>query len=315
MISPRLFSFLAAVPVLLLTACQEPDSAASPESSESASSEGKPVVYVPVAPYQTVFQRLAGDLLDIRVIVGPEEDPHSYTPTPQQVAQMAKSNLLCSGELGFEGNYFVVAGDGVSGPKELNLLAGLDLLEGICDHPSHKTETTEDDHDHSHEDLNDPHVWLSPTTLQVQSTAIAAHLKQLVAKEDRAEIDANLESFVAELGQLDKELQTVLTPHKGTKFYVYHGAFAYFARDYGVEQVAIEIGNRKPTPKQLAEISTQATEDGVEIIFVQPQFDQSSAKALAEAIGGKVAVINPLEADIFSNLRSVAKAIADQAGK
>ncbi len=268
----------------------------------------KPVVYVPVPPYEFVFERLAGDLIDLRVIVGPGDDPHSYSPTPKQVAAMAKANLLCSGELGFEGNFFVNLGDN---GEEVNLLAGLDLLEGHCDHPSHKTETTEDDHDHDHEDLNDPHVWLSTTTLARQAEQIANHLKTALPSENAAEIDANLAKFKKELAALHAELSAALAPHKGRKFYVYHGAFAYFARDYGLEQVAIEIGNRSPTPKQLADISKQAKADSVKLIFVQPQFDETSATALAESIGGRVAPLDPLEKDVIANLRAIAKAVTN----
>ena len=271
--------------------------------------DSKPVVFVPISPYQYIFERLAGDLIDIKVIVGEGDDPHSYSPTPKQIVDMAQSNLLCSGELGFESNYFVKVGDGDSAPIELNLLENLDLLEGHCDHPSHKTEDPDDDHDHDHEDLNDPHVWLSPTTLTVQSDHIATKLKEILPNEKSVVIDNNLKEFKQELASVHNELSELLKTLKGEKFYVYHSAFAYFAQDYSLEQVAIEIGNRSPTPKQLAKIASQAKTDGAKVIFVQPQFDQTSAAALAESINGNVVSIDPLEKDIVANLRDIASAI------
>jgi len=271
--------------------------------------DSKPVVFVPISPYQYIFERLAGDLIDIKVIVGEGDDPHSYSPTPKQIVDMAQSNLLCSGELGFESNYFVKVGDGDSAPIELNLLENLDLLEGHCDHPSHKTEDPDDDHDHDHEDLNDPHVWLSPTTLTVQSDHIATKLKEILPDEKSVVIDNNLKEFKQELASVHNELSELLKTLKGEKFYVYHSAFAYFAQDYSLEQVAIEIGNRSPTPKQLAKIASQAKTDGAKVIFVQPQFDQTSAAALAESINGNVVSIDPLEKDIVANLRDIASAI------
>ncbi|MEO0416670.1 MAG: zinc ABC transporter substrate-binding protein [Verrucomicrobiota bacterium] len=297
------FSVVAGVLLSALLGCQEKGETVIAES-------GKPVVYVPVAPYEYVFEKIAGDLVDIQVIVGEGDDPHSYSPTPLQVASMSKSQLICSGELGFEGNYFVMTGEGDDAPRELMLLEGLDLLEGHCDHPSHQTETTEDDHDHDHEDLNDPHVWLSPSMLSAQSENIAASLKGLLSEEaDKGKIDQNLAAFQKELDAIDAELKEQLSAHQGTKFYVYHGAFAYFGRDYGVEQVALEIGNRKPTPQVLADMAKQAKADNAELIFVQPQFDQSSAQALAESIGGRIEVLDPLEKDIIANLRAIANAI------
>ena len=285
------------------------DQGASSSTDESSKDRSKPVVFVPISPYQFIFERLAGDLIDIKVIVGEGDDPHSYSPTPKQIVDMAQSNLLCSGELGFESNYFVKVGDGNSDPKELNLLENLELLEGHCDHPSHKTEDPEDDLDHDHEDLNDPHVWLSPTILMTQADQISLKLKEMLPKEKGELINKNLIKFKEELTAVHNEISELLKPLSGQKFYVYHSAFAYFAQDYSLEQVAIEIGNRSPTPKQLAKIVNQAKSDGAKVIFVQPQFDQTSAAALAESINGKVFSIDPLEKDIVANLRDIASAI------
>ena len=300
------FLFSAFIAHLVL-GCGNKDSTNLQNSQDAQKT--RPVVFVPIAPYDFVFERLAGDLIDINVIVGEGDDPHSYSPTPKQIVEMAKANLLCSGELGFESNYFVKLGDGKTGPKELNLLEGLELLEGQCDHPSHKTETTEDDHDHDHEDLNDPHVWLSSTMLIAQSDRIASKLKEILPKEKASLIDANLKKFKEELTAVHEEIGAVLKPYSGEKFFVYHSAFAYFAQDYGLEEIAIEIGNRSPTPKQLAKIAEQAKSDKVKTIFVQPQFDQTSAAALAESIDGNVAKLDPLEKDIIANLRKFATAI------
>ncbi|MDA7605661.1 zinc ABC transporter substrate-binding protein [Verrucomicrobiales bacterium] len=285
------------------------DQESSSAGGGNVKDDSKPVVFVPISPYQFIFERLAGDLVDIKVIVGEGDDPHSYSPTPKQIVDMAQSNLLCSGELGFESNYFVKVGDGDSGPKELNLLENLELLEGHCDHPSHKTEDPEDDLDHDHEDLNDPHVWLSPTILMTQANQIASKLKEMLPEEKATVLDANLTNFKSELAKVHDEIGALLKPLSGKKFYVYHSAFAYFAQDYSLEQVAIEIGNRSPTPKQLAKIVNQAKADGAKVIFVQPQFDQTSADALAESINGNVVSIDPLEKDIVANLREIASAI------
>ncbi|MEO0416101.1 MAG: zinc ABC transporter substrate-binding protein, partial [Verrucomicrobiota bacterium] len=166
----------------------------------------------------------------------------------------------------------------------------------------------EDDHDHSHDDLNDPHVWLSATMLKNQSKQISDRLKKLIPDSADA-IDQNLTAFHQELETVHAELTESLKERKGTNFFVYHGAFAYFAQDYGLEQVAVEIGNRKPTPQQLADLVKQAKASDIKLIFVQPQFDQSSAKALAESIGGEIRILDPLEKDVIANLRKIAVAI------
>ncbi|MDF1825786.1 MAG: zinc ABC transporter substrate-binding protein [Verrucomicrobiales bacterium] len=279
----------------------------------------KPLVYVPVLPYEWLLERIGGDWINVATIVGEGDDSHDYSPTPKQLAEISKANLIFSGDLGFEGNFFVKLGDGVSAPKEISLLEGLDLLEGSCsvceeahaehaedeDHEEHK----HDHHGHDHSELKDPHVWLSPAMLMHQADHIASTLKKFTPSEAASGIDRNVTALKEELTAIDRELTDALAPMKGQSFYVYHGAFAYFAQAYGLEQKAIEVTGRSPSPKQLASIASKAKEENVKLIFVQPQFDQSSAVSLAETIGGTVQELDPLEKDVIENLRTISEAI------
>lgn len=268
-------------------------------------------VFVPVLPYEYLLQRIGGDWIEAKAIVGEGGDCHNYSPSPRQVADIARSNLLFAGGLSFEANFYVAVGDGENGPKEVDLLEGLELLEGTCSECASAAAEGKEAHAHEHEhEEKDAHVWLSPKVLSHQATHAAAVLKENLPAAAAPDIDANLAKLKSDLAAVDAELKNLLAPKKGRAFYVYHGAFAYFAQDYGLVQKAIEIGNRKPTPKQVAEIAKQAKEEQVTTIFVQPQFDQSSGKALAESIGGQVEALDPLEKDVIANLRSIGKAIS-----
>lgn len=267
-------------------------------------------VFVPVLPYEYLFERVGGNWINVSAIVQEGGDCHNYSPSPRQITDISRANLLFSGGLSFEGNFFVAVGDGINSPKEINLSKGIELLEGSCEEcEKAHTEGREPTHKHETGELKDMHVWLSPRVLLHQATRVAAILKQNLPAEAAPEIDANLASLNADLTQLDKDLKEMLAPMKGQAFYVYHAAFAYFAADYGLVQKAIEIGGRTPSPKQVAALAKQAKEEGVKAIFVQPQFDQSSAQSLAETIGGKVQTLDPLEKDVIANLRVIAETI------
>lgn len=271
---------------------------------------GQLKVFVPVLPYEYLFERIGGEWIEVKTIVQEGGDCHNYSPSPRQITELSQADLLFSGGLTFESNFFIATGG--NGPKEFDLLEGLDLLEGTCSEcASAAAEGKEPHHEHEHEhEENDAHVWLSPRILENQARRVATLLKKELPAEAASAIDANLASFTAELKTVDAELKTALETKKGRAFYVYHGAFAYFAKDYGLVQKAIEVGNRKPTPKQVAAIAKQAKEEGVTTVFVQPQFDQSSANALAEAIGGRVETLDPLDKDVLANLRKIAGTIA-----
>lgn len=283
----------------------------APGAAPGAAPAEKLSVFVPVLPYEYLFERVGGEWIEVKAIVQEGGDCHNYSPTPRQVADIARSKLLVSGGLTFEANFYVAVGEGENGPKEFDLLEGIELLEGTCSECAAAEGKEEHEHEHEHEhEEKDAHVWLSPKVLRHQAGRAAAVLKANLPAEAAPSIDANLASFTADLDRLDAELKTTLAPKKGRAFYVYHGAFAYFAQDYGLQQKAIEVGNRKPSPKQVAAIAKRAKEEGVTTVFVQPQFDQSSATSLAETIGGKVQTLDPLEKDVLANLRVIAKTIA-----
>ena len=131
------------------------------------------------------------------------------------------------------------------------------------------------------------------------------------ADPDNAAIyNRNLEETATQLTLLNDEITAMLAPFKGAAFYVFHPSFGYFAREYGLQQEAVEISGKSPTPKQLSSLIAKAKEDKVRIIFVQPQFDAKSATAVAEAIGGVVEPLDALAEDIPANLRTMASQIS-----
>jgi len=114
---------------------------------------------------------------------------------------------------------------------------------------------------------------------------------------------SNEEAFLKEIDGLHKDLTEIFKDKKGLKFLVYHPAWGYLARTYGLEQVPVEIEGKEPKPEQLTRLITRSKKDGIKIIFVQPQFSTKSAETLAKAIGGKVIFADNLREDWEKNLR------------
>ena len=109
--------------------------------------------------------------------------------------------------------------------------------------------------------------------------------------------------------RVDAELEEILRPLRGEALFVFHPAFGYFADRYGLEQIAIEIEGREPGPRQLEEIIEHAKEQGVRVIFVQPQFSKKSAETVARAIDGAVVPIDPLAYDWLDNLKRIGEKV------
>jgi zinc transport system substrate-binding protein len=87
---------------------------------------------------------------------------------------------------------------------------------------------------------------------------------------------------------------------------VFHPAYGYFGDAYGLKQIAIQLGGKEPTARQLAKLIQLAKEEGVRVLFVQPQFSKKSAEALAKAIGGAVIPLDDLAPDYLRNLQDMA---------
>ena len=117
--------------------------------------------------------------------------------------------------------------------------------------------------------------------------------------------EKNKNEYLKKLDDLDLELQNAFSEMQGKKILVFHPAFGYLARDYGFEQIAIEIEGKEPSAENLAEIIDLAKKENIKTIFVQKQFSQKSAEAIASQIGGSVVPLDPLSEDYVENLRRI----------
>lgn len=168
----------------------------------------------------------------------------------------------------------------------------------------HHGEAEHDHDDHGHSGL-DPHIWLSPPLVKIQARTILAALQE-ADPANRSVYEANFKAFAAQIDQLDADLKKTFAGKKGLQFMVFHPAWGYFAHAYGLKQAPIEIEGKDPKPAQLKELIQHARENGINVVFVQPQFSTKSAELITREIGGQVAFANPLAEDWMANLREVA---------
>lgn len=102
-----------------------------------------------------------------------------------------------------------------------------------------------------------------------------------------------------------RRVEQKLAPYRGRTFYVYHPGFGYFADAYGLKEAAIQVGGRSPTPQQLRALVEQAQKEGVKTIFIQPRFDAHHARSVAEAVGGRVVMLDGLKHDVPAEIEEI----------
>ena len=277
--------------------------AASARASDGTS--GVPT-FVTIPPQAHFVERVGGEFVEVGVLVQPGQSPHAYEPTPRQMASLAEADVYFTVGLPFEESLV---------RRIRSLAPELEVVATDYPVPKRSMEDTEADDEHAghHDDDRhggrlDPHVWLDPDLVKIQARVIAETLERL-DPDHAAAYESNLEKFVAELDSLDAEISEALEPLAGSRLYVFHPSFGYFADAYGLTQVAVETGGKEPGARQLAQLIKRARADSVRVIFVQPQFSSRAAQALAEAIDGAVVPIDPLARDYTRNLLDIANKV------
>lgn len=272
--------------------------------SSWAVAQDKPVVFVSIVPQRFFVQQISRDLVQVEVMVQPGASPATYEPKPSQMAKLSTSAAYFAIGVPFEKVWLGRFGAINPAMKIIHTDKEIDKI-AMARH-SHGQAVPEDlDHGGGDNDLVlDPHIWLSPALVKKQASVILEGLTA-IAPRHGAEFNKNYRDLLARIDQLDDRLRSSLKMAKGGRFLVFHPSWGYFAKDYGIEQVPIEIEGKSPKPAQLKEIIDHARQEDIRIVFVQPQFSAKSAKVVAAEIGGEVVFIDPLAEDWFANLLEV----------
>ena len=261
-----------------------------PEAGPGAGAE-RPGVVVSVPPQAWFVRQLAGDEVEVTVLVPRGASPALYEPTLRQMRKLERAGIFLT--VGHPRFPFEQAwGTELSrGRSDLRVVSG---SEGCATVPE------------------DPHVWLSPACAASMTRRLADALTDLLPAR-AGTIRARQERLVERIDALDRELSGILSPYRGESFLVFHPALGYLARAYGLAQVAIARRAGEPGPAELAAVVRRARERGIHTVFVQPQFSTEAAELVARELPeGRLVTVDPLSPEWPDMLRDIAgKLVAD----
>jgi zinc transport system substrate-binding protein len=95
-------------------------------------------------------------------------------------------------------------------------------------------------------------------------------------------------------------------------FMIFHPSWGYFAKDYNLTQIAIEVEGKEPTLQSLAHTIEEAKEENIKTVFVSLGFSSKAAEIITKEIGGKTEVLDPLAENYIENLKITANKIKNQ---
>jgi zinc transport system substrate-binding protein len=277
---------------------------------------GKIKAFVSLLPMAYFVERVGGPNVEVSVLVGPGQDPHTFEPTPRLMAKLANARVLFKMGFPFEETIIKKIGSTFKNVEVVDLQQGIRLRTMTEEEAAAEKAEDEHGHGHAHGEVEDherrheagdldQHTWLDPQLAKIQARTIAETLIRIDSVH-KDQYEKNLKDFQADLDTMHQQLTKALAPVKGKSFFVFHPAYGYFGDAYGLKQIPVQIGGKEPTARQLARLIELAKEDGVRVIFVQPQFSKKSAEALAKAIGGAVVALDDLAPDYLSNLKEMA---------
>ncbi len=273
---------------------------------DRSSPDGVPVVAVSIAPQKYFVDKIARNLVSVLVMVPPGVSEHTYEPRPHQMTSLSRASLYFSIGIEFEHAWL----ERLSGTYPQLRVVHTD--SGIAKRSIEAPIYIGDRSGVVGEEGLDPHIWLSPELVKTQATTITAALCTAFPLH-ATEFRANDSLFMLEIDSLQNEIKTLFAQKNGLcPFMVFHPAWGYFAHEFGLRQVAIEVEGKEPSAHTLGSIFDYARTGHISTIFVQPQFSRQTAEIIAHEIGARVAVADPLAADWAANLLTFTKNLVQQ---
>ena len=247
-----------------------------------AATHGGPVdVVVSESFLADIAQNVAGDRFTVRTLIPPGADPHSFEPTPKDVAAVVGADLV------------IINGGGLEGPL-LDTLKNAGGSATIVDASAGlKTRTPQPGEPPLAAGQTDPHFWLDPVLVETY----VANIHDAFVKADpagAAAYEANAAAYTAQLRQLHTwiKAQVAQIPPRDRKLVMNHASHGYFADRYGLQVIGTVIPSvgtsESPTAQQLGDLSAAIRKNGAKAIFVEVDENPQLARQIAAETGVKV---------------------------
>lgn len=263
----------------------------------------KPVLAVSIQPQRYFLEKIAGDKFDVLCLLAQGSNPESYEPSMTHLINLERSKAyLRMGNIGFE---LAILNKIKNNNPDLVIVDtsdGIDLLKGT--HGG--VHSHEHSHSHSHE--IDPHVWTSVPNAKIIAQNMYKALLE-IDSQNKKYYTKNYNALLMELSELETELAEKMDSVKGSAFAVWHPSLSYFARDYGLIQIAMENEGKEVPASVLKREIDMAREHDVKVLFYQKEFDSRQIQTINEQLGAEMIEINPMSYDWAEEMKKITNAL------
>lgn len=256
---------------------------------------GKPKVAVSIFPLHDITKRIAGDRLDVVLVLPPGKSEHGYDPTPKEIARLEGTKLGIAVGLELDGWVETIMKSAGGTPRMLHVGERVPTIpidvEPIGEEEGHEEGEGEEHHDeheeeehHHHEEKGapDPHFWMDPQRMSAAVDVIAAELTTLdpAGKDTFAKNAATVKESLA---KLDAAVAARTKGWSKKTIVTFHGSMSYYAFRYGLRIAAVvePLAGKEPTPQYVAEVLAAIQRGQAAALFSEPQLDKRPAEVIA----------------------------------
>lgn len=236
-----------------------------------------------------VVAQVGGEHINLSVLLPVGADPHSFSPTPQNIASVAEADLVFANGVGLEEFLEPLIESAGAQEKIIYLSDNLELLAQPIKPGLVEEDHTVEDAGNHHLGV-DPHTWVDPNNVMQWVQTIEQQLSSTDPK-NAASYQANAENYRTELQNLDAWIreQVAQIPPENRKLVTDHTLFGYFADEYGFEQVGALIPGystlAEPSAQELAAMEGSIASLDVHAIFVGNTVNPALAERVAADTG------------------------------
>lgn len=264
-------------------------------SCSSKRGDKERIINVTIEPERFMVEAIVGNKYKVNTIVPKGSNPEIYEPSPEQLLKLSDGSIyLRIGQIGFEQIWMERIRQNA---PDMRIY---DLSEGIIKPEKGK--------------YVDPHIWTSVINMRI----MAQHLVSILKKEDPENSEfyrKNAAVFIDNLKRLDIEFKRKLKTVPNRSFLIYHPTLTYFAKDYNLDQIAIEKEDKEPTPFTIKETINECRRKNVRLILLQKEFDVKNTQMIAGQLGAKIVQFDPLAYNWIETMYQVVNAISNPVQK
>ena len=283
-------------------------------------------VVASIKPVHSLVASVMQGVSEPSLLVKGAGSPHTYSLKPSQAKELQAADIVFwmshDLEAFLENSIESIA----KNAKAVSLMDSHGLMKlnfregGAFDAHDHGHDDHGDDKhdDHGHDEV-DPHVWLDPQNAKSLVHEIEEHLAE-IDPSNAAKYEANAKAVMKKLDALTKEIEADLKPIRGRGYVVFHDAYQYFEKRFGVSAVgSITVSPEVlPGAERVSELRDKVKSLNASCVFSEPQFEPKLVKTITENTDAGTGVLDPLGANIkdgpelyFTLIRNMAKSLKD----